>query len=137
MDAITSTIYADIIKSYKNISDGERNVALRGVAYDIEMNLEIYECVVAELFYKKGWITYPMEYFVQWLPYADLQTQEWYEKFTRYEQQKQTGNLDPDLNPLSLEGADEDIKLNLLKYCKPIRDQIVQMCNDKTLYDPV
>lgn len=135
MDEITQQIYNEIIKSFKNISENEKKIAMMGVAFDPEMNLQIFEGDVSDLFFEKGWGSISWEYYEQWLPYAPPAVNDWYERWARYESQKESGQLDPDLDPIYLEGAGEDIKLNLLKACKPIRDRIVQMCEDKTLYD--
>lgn len=41
MDKITKRIYNQTIKNFKDLSDGEKKIALMGAAYDVDSNLEI------------------------------------------------------------------------------------------------
>jgi len=73
-------------------------------------------------------------------PFAEKEIQDWYHGFIDFEDKVskiKTGILpkDTNLDYLTYNGADYEIKKSLLIVCQPLKDKITQECQDGTLYD--
>jgi hypothetical protein len=142
MDEITTKIYNTIIPLWKNLNDEDLAFYKRLYAFDEQKNLERLSTFLISRFEDSFWESIPMEWFAQWLPYADEELKEWYEGWVDFEDQisKISAGLlpeDTDLDYGSYEDAELDIKQGLVQFCQPLKDEIIRMCKDETLYDPI
>lgn len=140
MDQITQKIYDYIIEEYKIKDDKKRAFEENIYAYEIEGNLSKLEACLCDAYETMNLEQVDLNWFLQWLPFADDETKEWYVGFEDYQNKLakvNSGELpqDTELNHLDYDGSEYYLKQKLLYYCKPIRDKIIQMCEDKTLYN--
>lgn len=141
MDEITTKIYTIVIKDWKNLSDSELKFQEYVYGLDIENNLSKLKFTLLAEFEGNNWDKIPLDWYAQWLPYAEKDTQDWYHGFVDFEDKLNKINAallprDTNLDYGTYEGAGSEIKKNLLIACQPLKDKITQACQDGTLYDP-
>lgn len=141
MDETTLKIYNTVIKGWKSLKGDRLETEKYVFGYDVNDNLDKLETYLLCDFDDYHYENIDWAWYEQWLPYADNEIREWYSGWKDYDlkmSQIQTGLLpeDTELNHLNYQGADIPIKQNLLVACQPIKDKIVEMCNNQTLYDP-
>jgi hypothetical protein len=133
-------IYNTIIKEWKNLSDSELKFQEYVYGLDIKNNLSKLKFTLLAEFEGNGWDKIPLDWYAQWLPYAEKEIQDWYHGFIDFEDKVskiKTGILpkDTNLDYLTYNGADYEIKKSLLIVCQPLKDKITQECQDGTLYN--
>lgn len=118
---ITEAIYSKISRWWKQTP--LENDKRKQNGFDVEKNLDRLERVLTWYFEEYQGINIDMDWYAQWLPFANEETVELYNDWNEGELEEDTFEF-------------EELKLNLLCACKPLKDRIEQMCKDGTLYDP-
>jgi len=140
MDAITVKIYNTIIKEWKNLSDQKLEFQKYVYGFDIQNNLRKLKMILLDDYETSKWDEISLDWYAQWLPFAEKEIQDWYHGFIDFEDKVskiKAGILpkDTNLDYLTYNGADYEIKKSLLIVCQPLKDKITQECQDGTLYD--
>jgi hypothetical protein len=142
MDETTLKIYTKLIPFWKKLSKEDLEFELEYIGLDEENNLEKLSTFLITEFEDSYWESIPMQWFEQWLTYADQDLKDWYEGWVDFEDQyaKISAGLlpeDMELDYGSYQGAELSIKQGLVQFCQPLKDEIIRMCQDQTLYDPI
>jgi hypothetical protein len=142
MDETTLKIYTKLLPLWKKLSKEDLEFELEYIGFDEENNLEKLSTFLITEFEDSYWESIPMQWFEQWLPYADQDLKNWHEGWVDFEDQyaKISAGLlpeDTELDYGSYQGAELSIKQGLVQHCQPLKDAIIRMCQDKTLYDPI
>ncbi len=142
MDEITTKIYNKIIPKWKKLNKEDLAFYKKYYGFKEEENLRRLSTFLISRFEDSFWESIPMTWFEQWLPYADKDLKEWHAGWVDFEDKSakiKAGLLpeDTDLDYGSYEGAELDIKQGLVQFCQPLKDEIIRMCQDETLYDPI
>jgi hypothetical protein len=142
MDEITSSIYRKIIGKWKKIPEQNINATKLIYGFDADKNLSKLKASLMGAFNKYKLQEIDMSWYEQWLPYADKDLKDWHAGWLDFEEkyaQIQSGLLpqDTDLDYGTYQYADDEIKQGLLLCCQPLKDEIIRMCQDQTLYDPI
>ncbi len=132
MDAVSKSIFDIIINEWKSLSEFKKQLTINAIGYDIDSNVEKLKSVLNGYYDVYGFDSYPLDWFLQWVPYADEQTQSWVVDYLNYLSNKDNAT---EYDIMKFDGADYFIKRNLLLYCQPIISQIEIMCENQTLYN--
>ena len=142
MDEITQKIYNKLIPNWKKLKDKDLSFYKNCYGFDERNNLRRLSTFLISRFGDSYWESIPMTWFEQWLSYADEELKEWYAGWVDFEDKIakiEAGLLpeDTDLDYGSYEDAELSIKQGLVQFCQPLKDEIIRMCQDQTLYDPI
>jgi len=142
MDEITLKIYERLIPLWKKLDKKKLEFQLEYFGFIEENQLKTLSTYLITRFDDDYWNEIPMEWFAQWLPYADQDLKDWYYGYIDFEDKYSKINAgllpeDTDLDYGSYQYADIEIKKGLVQYCQPLKDEIIRMCQDKTLYDQI
>ena len=142
MDEITLKIYRKLIPFWKRLSKDDLEFELEYVGFEEENNLKKLSTFLITKFNDSFWESIPMTWFEQWLPYADQDLKDWHAGWVDFEDKtaKIAAGLlpeDTDLDYGSYEGAELSIKQGLVQFCQPLKDEIIRMCKDETIFDPI
>jgi hypothetical protein len=142
MDEITTIIYNKLLPRWKNLNEKDLDFSKTYVGFNEEKNLRRLSTYLISRFEDSFWESIPMTWFEQWLPYADKDLKDWHAGWLDFEDKtvKIAAGLlpeDTNLDYGSYEDAELDIKQGLVQFCQPLKDAIIRMCQDQTLYDPI
>jgi len=142
MDEITLKIYERLIPLWKKLDKKKLEFQLEYFGFIEENQLKTLSTYLITRFDDDYWNEIPMEWFAQWLSYADQDLKDWYYGYIDFEDKYSKINAgllpeDTDLDYGSYQYADIEIKKGLVQYCQPLKDEIIRMCQDKTLYDQI
>jgi hypothetical protein len=142
MDKITLEIYNKLIPHWKKMSAKNKSFAQKYFGFKEEGNLKKLSTFLITRFEDSYWESIPMQWFEQWLPYADQDLKNWHGGWVDFEDKyaKISAGLlpeDTELDYGSYQGAELSIKQGLVQFCQPLKDEIIRMCQDQTLYDPI